>query len=87
MTGVIAEVWVGVGQSWVQSVSELWYLRNTYAGFVYVLITVLDLQCLSQTREVHSKTSTGNSFLFLQAKSKIEAVVVHVCVCKCVFNL
>lgn len=33
------------------------------------------------------KKSTGNSFLFPQTKYKIEAVIVHVCICMRVFNV
>ena len=48
---------------------------NTSAGFLQALITVVFLQNLGQTREVHLKESTGTSFLFPQTKYKIETAV------------
>ena len=50
-----------------------------------VLITVVSLQSLGQTREgdaLKKKKFTGYSFLFPQTKYK--AVVVRVCMCMCV---
>lgn len=51
--GAIEKAQFSDGQNWVQSRSGLWYLWNTYVGFMYVLITAVFLQSLGQIREVH----------------------------------